>query len=338
MSFTVAHVSGDHRKMGRAYGEICAPSIQRSVDFYESLTRRHRTSIAGSASRLGPHIDAARRRLPELVEELEGLAEGAGIDGEAAWMLNSFEELWDVEACTTMAHGHLFMHAEQWYAEHSDIALVVAVPDIGPSFLSPTCAGFLPAVGLNVSGFAQGIDSLVATDDRPGVPRCLVARHALGAAGMDAALRATVVDERAGGYAHFFSSVPRTVVVETSATSSEVLEAQAHTNHHQARWLQHGANAPSPGSLERLVRACELLAEWPPTSLEDCARLLSDHRGEPEAICMHERGFEGSGTVFGFACDLRTGRCMISDGPPCEGRWHELELPGYVPQDHRHVG
>jgi hypothetical protein len=123
----------------------------------------------------------------------------------------------------------------------------------------------------------------------------------------------------------------RTLIVETSATNSELVEVGAHTNHYQAHWLQPLARPPSSGSLGRLVRACDLITNQPPLSLQDCARLLADHGGAPETICMHERGFEGTGTVFGFASDMQTGRCIVSDGPPCEGRWHEFELPGFTP-------
>ena len=46
---------------------------------------------------------------------------------------------------------------------------------------SPTVAACLPAVGINGAGLAQGIDSLSARDDRVGIPRVLVSRHALEA-------------------------------------------------------------------------------------------------------------------------------------------------------------
>ncbi len=118
--------------------------------------------------RATPYIDAARAALPDLVDELEGLAEGAGVTFEEIAFLNCMEEVWNFEACTTMVHGRFFLHAEQWYAGHDDVTVVFAAPDGGPGFVSPTCSGFLPAVGISAAGFAQGIDSLSADDDTVG--------------------------------------------------------------------------------------------------------------------------------------------------------------------------
>ncbi len=81
------------------------------------------------------------------------------------------EEVWDFEACTTMVHGRFFMHAEQWYAGHDHVTVVIAAPDGAPGFVSPTCSGFLTAVGVSASGFAQGINSLSGRTIWSGPPR-----------------------------------------------------------------------------------------------------------------------------------------------------------------------
>jgi hypothetical protein len=80
----------------------------------------------------------------------------------------------------------------------------------------------------------------------------------------------------------------------------------------------------SEGSRARLARARELTASEPPRTLDDCARVLADHDAAPQSLCVHEDGIEAEATVFGMACDLATGRMIVSDGRPCEGRWEEL--------------
>jgi Acyl-coenzyme A:6-aminopenicillanic acid acyl-transferase len=246
-------------------------------------------------------------------------------------MLNCLEEAWPAEACTTLAVGDYLLHAEQWYAGHDGVGVVVAHPNEGPSFVSPTCAGFLPAVGMNSSGFAQGIDSLEATDDRIGIPRVLVSRSALGAPGMGVAIEAARVDGRAGGYAHVLASPDRRVVVETSATRDHITQnCEAHTNHYLSTSFGDVNHAPSGGSQDRLGRARHLVEFEPPKSLEDCVRILSDHEGGEQTICLHEEDRLGAGaTVFGMACDVRTGCLIVSDGPPCAGKWLEFEVPNY---------
>src|SRR5262249_57029935 len=88
----------------------------------------------------------------------------------------------------------LLGHNEQWLAgDRDNVAIVVERPRGGVPLISPTGVSFLPAVGMNAAGLAQGVDSLTAPDDRAGIPRVLVSRHVLGARDAnDAPPRATV--------------------------------------------------------------------------------------------------------------------------------------------------
>lgn len=340
MSLTGVAVTGDGRSMGRAYGEGCAEPIAASLAFYERFARE-RGSLAEIQRRTGPFVDAARAGVPELAAEVDGLAEGAHIETEAAWFLNCMEEVWPFESCTTMVSERWLMHAEQWYAGHSAIAVVAARPSSGPAFVSPTCAGFLPAVGLNASGFAQGIDSLTARDERVGIPRLLVSRLGLGAEGIEAAAATAVVEGRAGGYAHVLATAGRRLVVETTATASARLPGgRLHTNHVVSPALKEIAPGASEGSLARLSRARELVRQSRPRTAEDCMTLLADHASSPQSICLHDDPADptASATVFGMVCDLETGDVFVSDGRPCAGRWHEYRVPAFVPEGVAHVG
>jgi Acyl-coenzyme A:6-aminopenicillanic acid acyl-transferase len=188
--------------------------------------------------------------------------------------------------------------------------------------------GFLPAVGASAAGFAQGIDSLRARDDRIGIPRVFVARLALVAPDITAAAAGACKPGRAGGYAQVLATADHSLVVESSATQEALIHGiRAHTNHYLSRSLEPVAAPPSAGSRARLERARELLEHSPPSSLEDCARILSDHDGGPETICLHEEGIDASGTVFGMACDLASGEMIVSDGPPCAARWEAYAIP-----------
>ena len=319
MTIAVVHAHGTAREMGRAQGGAFAGGIHEALRFYSGFKHQ--------GADLGPYIDAARGAAPSGAEEIEGIAEGAGISIEEAWLLNCIEEVADFEACTTIFHGRWLMHAEQWYAGHPAVGVVIAHPDDGPDFISPTGVGFLPAVGLNSSGFAQGIDSLWARDDRVGVPRVVVSRESLGAPTLTEAIAAACMPGRAGGYAHTLVSATERVVVETSATTEHVLRnTDVHTNHYLSP-APDVAPRPSKGSAARLARALELLRDSPPQTIDECAKLLGDHTGTPQSICLHENGRAAEATVFGMVCDVATGEVVVSDGPPCMGRWEEFRLP-----------
>jgi isopenicillin-N N-acyltransferase like protein len=327
---TVVKAEGTGRELGRSHGEAAAEGIGRALELYDGIARLYDSSLEDMRSKVRPYVDAARTAVPHLADEVEGLAVGAGISSEDAWVLNCFEEVVPAEACTTMIHGRFLMHAEQWYAGHNDIVVLSASPSDGPSFLSPTCAGFLPAVGMSSAGFAQGIDSLGAPDERVGIPRLLISRLCLGSSSIDDAITAASISGRAGGYAHVMASRDRGVALETTATRAELSPvSNAHTNHYLSAVA--GGDRASEGSLARHARATELLRESAPTSLEECTELLSDHRSEPQSICVHEEGPEAEGTVFGMVCDVQSGTMLVSDGPPCRGRWQSFELESYSP-------
>jgi hypothetical protein len=255
---------------------------------------------------------------------MEGMADGAGVEFEAIAMLNCVEELWpSVEACTTIRCGRFLLHAEQWYAGHSDTGVVMQMPPDGPAFISPTVAGCLPAVGLSAAGFAQGIDSLRGRDDRVGVPRVLVSRACLGARSLDEAISIATMPGRAGGYAHTFVTADDGLVVETTSNGHGCSRTlNAHANHYI---VMHTEEEPSEGSLSRQRRAIELLND-PPKTLQDCMRVLSDHIGGPQSICLHEDNPVLDATVFGMVCDLASKIIAVSDGPPCRGRWSHFSL------------
>jgi Acyl-coenzyme A:6-aminopenicillanic acid acyl-transferase len=329
VSLEIARPRGDRRSQGRIQGEAFGPLISDAVDFYRDLGRRNGWDLDAMGERSLRLVELARTRAPGAVEELEGIAEGSEQDPSVISLLNCLEEVWPAEACTTMIADRFLLHAEQWYGGHDGVGVVVAEPGDGPAFVSPTCVGFLPAVGLNASGFAQGIDSLSARDDGEGVPRVIVSREALGAPGLDAAVAASTMPGRAGGYAHVFASGARHVIVETSRERAFVLEdTRAHTNHYLADDAGSLEDTPSRGSVSRLRRARALLAGEPPRSIEDCMRALADHEGSPQAICLHGTG-EDDATVFGMVCDVVGGVMVVSDGAPCAGRWTEVAVPGY---------
>ena len=78
-----------------------------------------------------PRREAARRHLPQCVEELEGMAEGAGVDMAALLVLNCGEELSVGERCTSVAVTNgtetVLAHNEDWAAADLDKNVVLDI-------------------------------------------------------------------------------------------------------------------------------------------------------------------------------------------------------------------
>lgn len=345
MSLTVVVARGDAGERGREVGRALADPIRRSLDFYRGFMERRGLPPSRLADALAPYRAAAEEAFPALVRELDGMAEGAGADPWELFAVNAFEELEPSlgagagaapERCTAFAaagpEGTILAHNEQWYAgDRGGVAVVAAVPEEGPAFVSPTVAACLPAVGLNAAGVGQAIMSLAALDDRVGVPRVLVSRHSLQAEGPEDAVARATAPGRAGGYGHLFAlSGGRVFTVETTSTDHRVLDGRAaHTNHYLAPLLARRAPPPSPGSRARLARLRDLLRERRPASPEEAMEVLRDHGGAGPSICLHAdpaEGDEAEAVVFSMVCHVEEGRVWVAPGNPCEEAFTEVGL------------
>jgi hypothetical protein len=294
---------------------------------------------------LGPYREAASAVFPDLVEEIEGMARGAVASFWELFAVNAFEELEPElegrvavpDRCTAFVasgqSGPILGHNEQWYAgDRGNVAVVIAKPDDGEAFVSPTVVTCLPAVGANRAGVAQAIMSLVADDDHLGVPRVLVSRDSLQASSVDDGIRRATPSGRAGGYAHLLGSRDGpSLTVETNSTRHAVVSGPVHTNHYLNPALAATAPAPTSSSSARFDRATELFGAEPPASPRRAMEILGDHHGGPDAICPHpgpDDGDEATAIVFSMVCDLGRERMWVAPGRPCDTPFRVIDLAG----------
>jgi hypothetical protein len=246
-----------------------------------------------------------------------------------------------VERCssfTVAGPGYTFLaHNEHWLAgDTGNVAVVIDIPHDRPvRVASPTVVCCLPAVGMNSYGGAQGIGSLSASDDGVGVPRVIVSRGSLEAMDRDDAIARAKIASRAGGYGHVFAFAGGDAfAVETTGKRHAVVDGPGpHTNHYLTPELAELAPPPSEGSLSRLNRLKELLAEREPDTPEAVMEILRDHGSEPQAICLHPdpvEGDEASSVVFSMVADLEEGRMWVAPGLPCRNEYEEIDLTGVL--------
>jgi isopenicillin-N N-acyltransferase like protein len=328
------------RAIGRAFGDEIAERAAFSADYFAryGLDRRALEELAA------PFVAAAEAGLPHRLAQLRGMAEGAGLPFVDLFVPNAFEELEPlasraeherIERCTAVtvvAPGvTLLGHNEMWLAADADaFGVVIEVPDEGVATASATTVSYLPAVGMNAAGYAQGVMSLEASDERVGVPRTLVARHALEASGRADAVGRSGVPGRSGGYGYACASRGgEAFAIETTATRRAVLHGPGvHTNHYLDPELAGMDEEPTGGTVGRLRRLESLVDERRPTTPEELMTMLADHEPTPVPICLHADaadGMEADAVVFSMVCDLEAGRMWVAPGNPCEG-FEEVDL------------
>jgi isopenicillin-N N-acyltransferase-like protein len=85
----VVLAAGGPRERGRAYGAQTAPLVQRSIEIYERVFAHYAqlpwAEVRGRAAAFVEAIDAYD---VQLLPELEGIAEGAGVEAEDVLAVN----------------------------------------------------------------------------------------------------------------------------------------------------------------------------------------------------------------------------------------------------------
>ena len=353
---SLVHARGRHGDLGFQVGSHRVDQVRRMVETYRRLFRDETEELGLAdwaegiriARRYLPFVEDA---LPQYIDEMRGLAEGAGVSFDDILVLNTIESITADRlhlGCTSLAVSGetsadgsvLVAHNEDWYPEDvDDVFLVHAEPEGEPPFLAVSYGGLLPNIGFNAAGIAQCCDTVYASDVRLGIPRTIVARHVLAATSLDQAARAALHPQRAAGYNHLLASADGDIVnLEASATRHESLPATdglaAHTNHYLSPAMIAVEKNPEARvhSRARLDRARQRLGEM--RGRIDTRRLvevLADHDDHPYSICshvLHEPSPLGNQvTIASLVMDLTRRTMLAGWGNPCQATFAEFALP-----------
>jgi len=331
---------------GRTVGAELAEEISRSVAFTMSWAANLGADRSRIEQLLDPYDRASSAVVPDLMDLLDGMAAGSGVDPVALRATNAFEELYvvldpealgaPIERCTDALlagpDGPILVHQEQWYAaDANSVAIVIDEPDDGVAVVSPVVASGVPLVGMNATGAVLGAMSLTAADERPGVPRMLVARRALDARDAAEAWRTVTMPERAGGYTWCYAFADGdTAIFETTATTSADLRgATSHSNHALDDAVAAVCPASSEGSRSRLARMRALTSDRDVWTVPQASALLGDHGADGQDICVHPDpadGPEASAIMFGMVADVAHRTLWVAPGNPCEHAFEPYPL------------
>jgi len=357
--FLYVQAKGTYREIGRAVGEAARPLIAAAVAFYEE----HFVGMAGipfdEAERQAlEYLPHARRWLPQYVEELEGMAEGADLPFVKLLVPNCAEEFTcatdagdspqggpatgAAPACTAVAvmtaDRHLVGLNMDWYVVDVDknVLFDMTTPD-GTRMLTIAGVPYLPILGMNSHRVGYVGNSVYSNDNRAGVPNAFVRRWVLEAGSVDEACARATMTARARGSNHTLGDAEgRILNVETSAGAHALIESRdwlAHTNHYVSPDMAAYEGYSEQESRTRLAVAESLLAEGVARGDDPLAlvtSVLRDHSSRPDSICGHADESrpvaERSVTVASMVCDLDEGRLYACAGTPCDNPYQVFEL------------
>ncbi len=338
--FPLVEVSGSSYQMGYQHGQQAAHLVERYLRWIEKLTGKPRDLLCRNALRFLPQMEALS---PALVEEVRGLADGAGISFEEALLCQARAEAshtWE-GGCTAFAltgeatadGNPLAGQNQDLPPEYADVAILLKVhpTDGRPRALMFTFAGQLGYSGMNQYGLAHFANALYDFQWRPGLPHYPLKRVMLE--------QRTVADCIELLKRHRTCSAANVVMCDGQGNVGDVEirpegiavyedthpDCRLHANHYVSPQFAHLETNSLPDSCPRLDRIRELVSQrWGSITVETMKEVLADHRGDPAGICRH--GARNMHSISGYIAEPAKGLLHVRRGHGCTGTWQTYEV------------
>lgn len=304
-TFPYLEVTGTHRQVGEAIGEMFRGKIQETIED----RKRADAGYASATATISENLEITRRTFPKLVEELAGIAEGADVAlsdyfyHNMASVVNEMDEP-SREASETVDHctvavsfndnGAIVGHNEDWAIESLDELYILKATIGDTTFLGLNYATFVPGVSatLNSHGLVQCINELPVLRTA-GVPKNFIARAILECASLDAAEAVIRGAIHESGYNHVLLQGDEIRDIEVAGQEIDVQRIlrtpYSHTNHYLCeRMKQYESDTAThhENSRARLARTYELLT--PGMDRAAMQALLSDTKHPTYPICRKD--------------------------------------------------
>ena len=351
--FPLVVVEGTPGERGYRHGAEARERVARSVDIHRRAIRLYGgLEWSAAAERAAAYLPILREYAPEMVEELRGIAEGAGLPFADILTLNTRYELTFTPrlagGCTSFAvlpeasaNGHTYL-GQNWDNLFAlvDACLVLKVVQApGPSYLTVTEAGVPAMVGLNAAGIGIARNALIVAggDGRPGVTMNATHYRVLNAQRFGDALGAVVAARLGSPLCYVIGAPGEALALEAAPPLSDYVHDDAgiltHANHFESPRLhvEDLGKAALPDSLFRARRLRRTLeARRGSLDVPAIFAALSDHFNYPNSLCRHPDERDAADGRWGTVCtavmDLDDRVLHLSDAQPCGGHHRAIPL------------
>ena len=326
-------LKGSPFKRGHQHGERFAKRIQRDASalWADSAVEQTLAAINETAC----HID---KLFPEINEEIRGIASGAGIEFQQAFLFNnrSILEAITADGCSHVAvirDGTALVGMNKDLSNPDPTAYFMrrVQPDRGYARVGYQHIGRVWGYGVNEAGLCAAGTSAQPACERCVIPslglyfvgpivlsRCGTTAEAvelmLGLGDISESGNVLVADESDAAVVEFS---PDRQVVRMPENGSI-----ASTNFYASGEIEHASDKAyleeTKARYENILRLTEGTA-----TVEQMKQLLS-HHAQQGAVCRHSDAADR--TVFSWIADAMRRRFLIAEGPPCSAPYVEYQM------------
>ena len=354
-------VEGTSYQRGRQYGCQAAARVRLSVQAYQQTFAHFAgwdwPTVRREALRFEAPIGEFR---PAYLDELRGIADGAGLDLADVLAINvRTEVMYSAKArqaptsakrpaeCSAFAvvpapgqKGPAIIGQNWDWLLHAAQTLVVLEvrQDDGPDFVTVVEAGLLAKTGMNAAGLGLVTNALVTDADvgEPGLSYHVLLRAVLDCATVTEALEALQAGPRSSS-ANYLIAHASGAALDIEAAPGDFTRLYPlfpedgvlrHTNHFLADI--HPADLALWAMPSSVIRLQRLQAAGTARALDDFGPLLADHADYPHSICAHpdpaDHPCEQTATIASVLMDLTAKRIWLAAGNPCQAPYEQLDI------------
>ncbi|TID24391.1 AAT-domain-containing protein [Venturia nashicola] len=333
---------GTPYEIGHTHGLSATPQIQGTLKFYTRTFYENTKLSWPEVETVAMSFMPVLQKYPELLEEMQGVADGAGVSLASIIALNVRTEvtygLMKDDGCTTLAYktssGKSFLSQNwDWQIEQKAHLIVLHItPPTGPKIAMVTEAGIIGKIGLNSTGVAVTLNAIKSRGmSSSKLPVHLGLRLALMQESREKAAKKLEEIGIAAACTITIADPTGAEALECSYLSIETLPMDSkgrifHSNHYLLPPAQGVVDKQEPkDTLLRVKRIEELtnalsasLGEGENVTVERIADLFKDEENLPTAICRMPGGDSIGATLFNIVSDLTKKRALLTLGRPSE--------------------
>lgn len=351
--------SNDPRQRGTTYGETAKKEIQELLKVYRELfqiiSRKKWDQIV---DQIPPYIKQVDNFAPDLLEEVRGIADGAGCAFEEIFTINArseilFEQGIHPQECSSVAaipeatqNGDTLLAQNwDWYKETVDCQVILKISgrEGVPPMVTFTEAGQLAKIGMNGAGIGLAVNNLMASVSRIGVPWIFLTRRVLESNNFTEAVGKILASPKAHSMNFMIARAGGEAVdLETSPVEDHLIWPEdgtlAHTNHYLRLCQDMRDRKPVmdqyPSTFIRQRRIAQgLKARNRGLDANGIQDIFKDHFDYPFSVCIHENTKLDPKLYFitcmSIVMNLDKQLICYTKGNPCCNPVHELELSDF---------